>query len=365
MTAEAQIVADTVPPDGAPTDIQTLADRRAGEIMRSLSRWGLRRPRDGEQRKVLAKVYQAIRAAQEIDARGGLKEPQRSMVARLLRTEATQIGLDSLLALMDVWDRTLVETRDEPYVRSVLMAEVVRGRRHGKTTVVTWNEVYARKDDARKDDAKQDDAKQDEELIRALQAGSDLDEMQLERGSNRLLQLFRARTALYQLERARDEVSSRLLWNASVIVLALAALLLVALQLENPIWISAAAGALGGCISSTVQVRAAPRRIGALRAYVPLEVLQPLIGASAGLVTFLLLSAGVRNVFNPSLLGGTNSWAVYGLVAFVAGFSEPRFLKTVDNLADSFLRDEPTQPPADDTQPAPGAAATPDAKAGT
>jgi hypothetical protein len=361
MTADAPALADSYPRESHVNDIQSQGDRRAGEILRALSRWGLRRPRDGEQRKLLAKVYQAIRAAQEIDGRGVLVEPQRSMVGRLLRTEAPQIGLDSLLALMDAWDRTLLETRDEAYIRSVLMAEVVRDRRHGPTTVVTWSEVYPRRDDSRGEGAG--------DLLRALDAGTTLTEAQVLEGSNRLLQLYRARTALYQLERARDEVSNRLLWFASSIILAVGAALVAALLTKDALWVSAAAGALGGCISSTVQVRAAPRRIGALRALAPLTFLQPLIGASAGLVVFLLLSAGVGNVLNEDLLGGETSWAAFGLIAFVVGFSEPRFLKVIDNLADSFLRDEPgpaTQPaqPAGSAPPS-GQSATPDAQAGT
>jgi hypothetical protein len=84
---------------------------------------------------------------------------------------------------------------------------------------------------------------------------------------------------------------------------------------------------------------------------------------------FLLLSAGIGNVLNKDVLGGDDAWAAFGLVAFVAGFSEPRFLKTIDNLADTFLRDEPapaTQPaqPAGSAPPS-GQSATPDATAGT
>src|SRR4029453_17262643 len=177
MTVDAPALADSYPRETHVNDIQTQGDRRAGEILRALSRWGLRRPRDGEQGKVLAKVYQAIRAAQEIDGRGGLVEPQRSMAGRLLRTEAPQIGLDSLPALMDAWDRTLLETRDEAYIRSVLMAEVVRGRRQGPTTVVTWGEVYPKGND---------DAA--ETVVRALDAGTTLTEPEALEGSNPQIQ---------------------------------------------------------------------------------------------------------------------------------------------------------------------------------
>ena len=322
MTIDAQGDRQTrMPARTTVESLQSAADSRAAAILRSLSS-RLRGPRDGEQRKTLAKIYQAILAAQQLETNGTLGEPQRSTVVRLLEVDATKLGLDALLALMDVWDRTLIEACDPMYIRGLLRVEIGRSRRDQPTSVVTLEDTIPGST---------------AQWSQAMANGSRFEPGECERGANQLFELYRRRAASYQLQRARDKLSTDLLRLASAIVFALVVSLIVALVAANPIAIAATAGALGACISSTMHLRMMPRQLGTLRAYQPLAALQPLIGAAAGLFVYMLLSASAANMLNTQMFGPDNSWAVTGLVAFVAGFSEPRFIGVVDRLADVVL----------------------------
>lgn len=324
MAVDVDPAADGTPCTSETADLQSLAERRAEEIVRSLSRGFLRGPFDSERRKILAKVYMAIRWAQEIDARGGLRPPECSMVVQLLASDATKLGLDALLALMDTWDRTLIETGDDKYVRTLLRAELVRDRQ-AKTTVMTWSDVFSEDDRTRWEGLLAEDPKPP---------------IELEQAETQLLQLYRTRINQYDLERARDVMSVQLLWQASIAVAILVAGLVFILTRADPLYTSAAAGALGGAISGARQVRDAPRRIGALRGLRPLAVLQPLVGASAGLFAYLLINAGANNILNPTLITEANRWAVFGIAAFALGFSEPVFIRVIERLTDALLKEE-------------------------
>ena len=66
-----------------------------------------------------------------------------------------------------------------------------------------------------------------------------------------------------------------------------------------------------------------------LRAFKPALVVQPLVGASAGALVFLLLASGALSVgsVDPA------AWPSPGVLGFAAGFSEPFFLGLVDRVA--------------------------------
>jgi hypothetical protein len=304
-------------------DLLRLADARANAILAALSRRFLG-PRDSEQRKTLAKIYAAIRSAQRMEIAASLHDPQRAIVRTLLGVDASTLSLDALLAQMDVWDRTLIETGDELYVTALLRTELVRDRQQQATSVVLWSGLY-----------------DDRDLwMGRLASGKPLAE-HLAPATTRLLGLYRARTALYQLERAREQLSREMLSVASLIGLVLVVFLAVAIALQGTVLLAAAAGALGGSLSGTRQLRDSARRINVLRSFEPLAVLQPLVGAGAGLVVVLLISAGSGSILNAQLLASENAWAVYGLVAFVVGYSEPVFIRVIDRLAVSIAADEP------------------------
>jgi hypothetical protein len=102
------------------------------------------------------------------------------------------------------------------------------------------------------------------------------------------------------------------------------------------------AGAIGASLSATIKIRDRVRRTLELRALAPLVVIQPVIGATAGLFVLLILESGLLEV-NSS---GTN-WATWGALSFLAGFSEPFFLNVVGRLADVAERPRDTTETSD------------------
>jgi hypothetical protein len=325
-----------------PPDLQQLADTRAVAVLDILTKpraiFWRGYPRDPEQRKLLEKIHIAIRWLQELEARGTLKGPQRAMALRLLAADPVMYRIDALLPLMDDWDRLLIETRDELYVRPLLAAELERDTK-SSTSVVTWSRLFGKERPFWAD---------------AIQQGTPLVADELTKAANQLLELYRARTSAYELHRARLHMTSRLLWWLSPFLAVLVGGLMIALTSRESVWIAALAGALGGLVSGAFRVRDQVKQINALRAFWPIAIVQPLLGAAAGLFLFLVVNVGVSGVLNADLVSEDNAWAVYGVVAFIAGFSQPIFLGVIDKFAD--LLD-----PKDEPNPAAGDAATQEA----
>jgi hypothetical protein len=93
--------------------------------------------------------------------------------------------------------------------------------------------------------------------------------------------------------------------------------------------VAASAGALGATLSGIFRVRDRLVELDDLRSFWPAMRIQPLIGATAGLITLLVLETGAVN------LGAVDSrtWAPRALFSFAAGFSEPFFLGLVHRVA--------------------------------
>lgn len=100
------------------------------------------------------------------------------------------------------------------------------------------------------------------------------------------------------------------------------------------------AGALGSILAAASRLRAA-LDIDSFRAAVGLTVVQPLVGATFGIISWLILSAGVVKVG-----AGSTAWATQAAVAFASGFSEPFALGILRRLTPGNL-------PAPEDRPAP------------
>lgn len=99
--------------------------------------------------------------------------------------------------------------------------------------------------------------------------------------------------------------------------------------------LAAAAGALGGVLGGLLRLRDKPIQDADLRAFWPVARLQPLIGATAGVIIFLILESGLLSSViaqNTGTESATRSWASDALLAFIAGFSEPFFLGLVRRI---------------------------------
>ncbi len=156
-----------------------------------------------------------------------------------------------------------------------------------------------------------------------------------------LQRLHRERVERVRHDRARDK-----LWQQFVMVLipVIALLLSACLSLQDDptLLLAVLAGALGSMLSAVLKARDSEQRIRYLRRSFSFVFLQPMIGATAALVTVWI---GVANVLN---LGAETAHAT-AVVGFLAGFSEPFFLGTLGRLSDlASANGKSTSAPADE-----------------
>jgi hypothetical protein len=102
---------------------------------------------------------------------------------------------------------------------------------------------------------------------------------------------------------------------------------------QGGIWkevcLAASAGALGATLSGIFRVRDRLTELDDLRSFWPAMRIQPLIGATAGVFTLIILESGAVKLGNAE----GSSWAATALFTFMAGFSEPFFLGLVQRIA--------------------------------
>ncbi len=152
---------------------------------------------------------------------------------------------------------------------------------------------------------------------------------------DRLTTLFRKRAEAGRNRRAQAALKELYLKRLALALLLLLVLLAVSADMSSnrSLWreftVAAFAGALGSTLSGVLRLRDHLVRLDELRAFRPAMRVQPLVGASAGALVFMLLSSHAVSVssLNPTV------WSSPGLLGFVAGFSEPFFLGLVDRVA--------------------------------
>jgi hypothetical protein len=306
----------------AAPNLEQLLASRTDSLCDALDRprWRPRgRPWDAELRKVLCGLVGAMADARRLHALGGLDDAGRRRISDILDCVSPTMSLDVALEAIDALEAALVDYGDETYVHSRLRSEHQRspsgrpGRR--STTALSWADVL------------------DENEVRELLEPRRWTEGDLAHARRLLAALARAQTADYRLQRARSRMRALYLLGLGPVLFVLVGGLAYAIQLVVPaekevIVVVALAGAVGSTLSGVYKLRDGVRRISQLRAFLPSMVAQPLVGAAAGLVLFLVLEAGFRGE------GGGVEWPMQALLAFVAGFSEPFFLGVVRSVAD-------------------------------
>jgi hypothetical protein len=155
------------------------------------------------------------------------------------------------------------------------------------------------------------------------------------RAVDRLTFLYLQREEAGRDRRARAALKRMYLTRLTPVMLLLLAGFTLAVNVATggDIWekllLSLCAGGLGSTVSGIFKVRDQLVRLDELRSFGPAMRVQPLIGACAGLMLFLVLQS------HAIALGSADSggWSGLGLLAFVAGFSEPFFLGIVQRVA--------------------------------
>jgi hypothetical protein len=275
----------------------------------------------------LRKVHGVIRAQ--------LSEARRLLASRpgrlTLRNEATERELEAVLrrqpaalTLDSAWElaatlkRLNLRLGDEFYVAAQLQYEQQRatqaGRWHG------WSTRFQRREL--------------DNLVKAYgSAKATIHDHKV--AVERLTSLYLSREDAGRDRRARAGLRAKLLNDLVLPFVSLLVGLGIAVNYAAedsflPTMIMAAcAGALGSILSSVFKVRDQLARLNELQGFRPAMRVQPFIGASAGVILWLILDSKALEVG----AGSSASRSGIGLLAFVAGFSEPFFLGIVQRVA--------------------------------
>lgn len=233
--------------------------------------------------------------------------------------EPGRLSSDSLGEVLQAADELLIEKGDELYVCGLLETEYARDSVDRGSGVATWSALYGEARVA---------------ASREFAEGDAVTPKALDEAKRKLAALARTRHSLYALERARTMTkAARLLWVAPVLTtLIVATIVTIDLVAADTSWrpplLAALAGALGATLSGTYKLRDQMPRLGVLRGFWYAFAVQPPLGAVAGLFVWIVLRSGFVAVVDAG-----PEWAIEAAVAFVAGFSEPFLLKTVERIA--------------------------------
>lgn len=300
-------------------DLDRRLEARARAILDLLSeapRRERRFLRDPELRKNLDRMQTAVRDVQRLRREQVLEEEHEEALVELLLSDEPVDGYnaDSLGLLLESVDQLLVEAGDAKLVSALLEIEYARDAAEGGGEIPTWSTLFSDR----------------LETSQAFAAGREVD---LTSARRRLSMLLRARHSVYALRRARSTTKARrLLWLAPALGALVVALIgLTAWVGEDASWreglLVAVAGAVGATLAAVFKLRDTLPRLGDLRTFWYTFPLQLPLGAVAGLFLWLVLESGFVEV------AGGEEWAAAAALAFVAGFSEPFLLKTVERIA--------------------------------
>jgi hypothetical protein len=179
----------------------------------------------------------------------------------------------------------------------------------------------------------------EQELLDLLQvyAAQAVEGKDRDRAVERLNSLYLKRAEAGRDRRARAALTDLYLQRLTLVLgpflLGLGTIALVSTTGSHSVWrafaVAALAGALGSTLSGVLRLRDQVLHMDELRTFKPALIVQPLVGASAGALVFLLLASRALTL-------GTldpEAWPSPGVLGFAAGFSEPFFLGLVDRVA--------------------------------
>jgi hypothetical protein len=284
------------------------ARRRETEELLNLPWWKptgwFRRPWDSEARKSLARIRASIDVLYGVEDRLGGHERE---LQRLLEPTLVHCSLDNLIELVYALDELLVTVGHDELVGRRAIAEALPDHPE-----VAWTHL---------DTAFGSDAEK---------------QVAIETLRKRLLVLYEMRRFRYRRERARRRMKSFNLMLAALVLLALALLLAWGIDdaIGDPtpgtVFLTAVAGALGGTLANLLRLRDELSRGTEFRAFKPMLLAQPAVGAVSGLVVLLVVDSGFLGLGDGD---GDVRWETLTLLAFAAGFSEAFFLGIVRKVA--------------------------------
>ena len=304
----------------AQASAQASLTERSEEVL-AANRWTRKKRANAELTKALAYVEQIIGEARRLlaisenDAQGRC-ELARAELCRLLEgRSAEDLDEDDAWELYTSLKQALLLIEDQQYLSMLLDREAVRDGRddawHRWTTHFGEDELTHLRESLR-------DGAAPEACARA---------------ARRLGFLYGKRAEAGRERRAKAAVKKRSMLYVAPALLMLIAVLIAAPDVDQGAsWkdalVAALAGAVGSMLAGFIKLRDKLFELDDLRAFVVTNGVQPLVGATSGLVVLLIVESGIIEV------GGGNAAQSPGrtLLAFAAGFSEPFFLGLVQNV---------------------------------
>jgi hypothetical protein len=285
-------------------------------------RWMPTRHADPELRKVLGVIQTHLsetRRLLAIPTAGGTSRTSAVQeLTSLTQQDPARLTIDGAWELSGALKRLNLRLGDEAFVGSRLEYERSRagsaGQWHG------WDKHFDAAELAELLDAYRTRRPTQAEHARAIDRLTSLYLMREEAGRDR-----RARAAL------KAEILTKLAPGLLIALVGLGVAVNYATKgsfLET-ILLTICAGAVGSTLSGVFKVRDQLVQLDELRGFWPAMRLQPMIGACAGLIVFLILDSQAIQLGSAS----SGTWSGRGLLAFAAGFSEPFFLGIVQRVA--------------------------------
>jgi hypothetical protein len=268
---------------------------------------------DPELQKMLARTYALLDELFRLDT---IPEAHQRRIEQLLRHDPGTLALDAGIELFDALDRVMIEIGDAHYICGEIEGELKWAK--GSTTWLTWDVMNGSVPPA----------------VNTYRSGKSVSAAELDAARNQLLSFRRTRSDDYQVHRARQKMRARNLRILAVLLLPLVLAfgwILAASRIGDlttlGVWLIGVVGALGSLMSGTIKARDRLVRGSDLRAFRAGLLAQVLLGAASSLVAYLLLASEIVEIV------GTDSLEGKAVVGFLAGFSEPYFLKTVGRVA--------------------------------
>jgi hypothetical protein len=283
-----------------------------------------RRRQNPEFAKAVAYVQKYVAQARDLLDLDAQLTPLRTANTRerleeLTRRDVMSLSIDAAWELANELKRELLLVGDASYVWAQLEYEAARDKKTNKWH--RWSDYFA--------------PPKLRTLIAARAEGGSVTAAAHLDAVRSLMKLYELRAEAGLERRVRAAQKYRYL-TALIPMLLVGLMLLSAGIYENgregiwkAMWVAASAGALGATLSGTFRVRDRLVELDDLRSFWPAMRVQPLIGATAGLVTLFVLETGAVELGAKQ----TASWAALALFTFVAGFSEPFFLGLVQRVA--------------------------------
>lgn len=248
--------------------------------------------------------------------------PAGRLVTELLSQDVSYEDMESAHQYADQLEELLPRIASDAYLRAVLTYELAGGDPDEPIKLSSVADDTALRDlrNAQHDERSSVNAEEDT-------------------AAESLSLLYRVRADHLRHERLMAKLRGAYLPYLGWLIVILLSLLAVAiLSAGNPLdastldgWaqllVVGAAGALGSVLAATRRLRDMVQ-LNPIRGITAITLIQPLIGASFGLMSWLILTSGFVTI------GGTDNqaWPTQAVVAFVSGLSEPLFLNIVGRV---------------------------------